>query len=52
VPEGEEKLRRVQDAADRVRGRYGVNAVTKGVVLAGVGNFSKKEFLLDFFVEP
>jgi DNA polymerase-4 len=41
VPEGEEKLRRVQEAADRVRGRYGVNAVTKGMVLAGGGGFQK-----------
>jgi DNA polymerase-4 len=42
VPEGEDKLRRVQEAADRARGRYGVNAVTKGMVLAGGGKFQKR----------
>jgi DNA polymerase-4 len=35
VPEGEEKQKRLQEAADTMRVRYGVNAVTKGLVLAG-----------------
>jgi DNA polymerase-4 len=33
VPEEEERQRRVQDAADSMRTRYGVNTVTKGLVL-------------------
>jgi DNA polymerase-4 len=34
VPEGDDRQRRLQEAADSIRGRYGVNAVTKGLVLA------------------
>jgi DNA polymerase-4 len=34
VPEGDERQRRIQESADTLRGRYGINAVTRGLVLA------------------
>jgi DNA polymerase-4 len=35
IPVEDDKERKVQAAADKVRNKYGVNAVTKGLVLAG-----------------
>jgi DNA polymerase-4 len=34
LPEEDEKQNRLQEAADKLRGRYGLNIVTKGLVLA------------------
>jgi DNA polymerase-4 len=33
-PEGEEKQRKIQDAADKLRKRYGIDALVTGAVLA------------------
>jgi DNA polymerase-4 len=34
IPETEGKERRLQEAADRIRGRFGINSLTSGMVLA------------------
>ncbi|MDR1308023.1 MAG: hypothetical protein LBK74_10680 [Treponema sp.] len=54
VPERDERQRRIQEAADAIRGRYGVNAVTKGLVLAasrkgtGLGSQAQRLNFLEF----
>jgi DNA polymerase-4 len=37
LPEGEDKGRRLQEAADRIRNRYGINSLMTGAVMAASG---------------